>query len=238
MVDSSKIREAFADRLSVALDEKDGVRKGRGRNVDLRNGLKSVGVEATTQATSKWLRAESMPEKENMRPLASWLGVNAQWLEYGEGPKRGAASESNVEGEAAAVKDGIVPVVGMAQLGTNGYFEALDFPVGHGDGYIQIYSGDPNAYALKVVGDSMQPRIRSGEFVLIEPNRGFVSGDEVLVKTVDGRSMIKVFMYRRDGEYRLLSVNDAHPPTTLQEAEIEIIHPVGAILKGSRYIEL
>jgi len=189
-------------------------------------------------AVTHWTNGTNQAGGKRLLALAAVLECSPSWLIAGEGPMLGAASESNVEGEAAAVKDGIVPVVGMAQLGTNGYFEALDFPVGHGDGYIQIYSGDPNAYALKVVGDSMQPRIRSGEFVLIEPNRGFVSGDEVLVKTVDGRSMIKVFMYRRDGEYRLLSVNDAHPPTTLQEAEIEIIHPVGAILKGSRYVEL
>ena len=194
-------------------------------------------LSVSPQSVQAWESGKNVPRPQRMKQLSELLGSPVGFLmgaHEGETP----ASESNVEGEAAAVKDGIVPVVGMAQLGTNGYFEALDFPVGHGDGYIQIYSGDPNAYALKVVGDSMQPRIRSGEFVLIEPNRGFVSGDEVLVKTVDGRSMIKVFMYRRDGEYRLLSVNDAHPPTTLREAEIEIIHPVGAILKGSRYIEL
>lgn len=147
-------------------------------------------------------------------------------------------SESNVEGSPARVKDGIVPVVGMAQLGTNGYFEALDFPVGHGDGYVRIYSDDPNAYALKVVGDSMEPRIRSGEYVLIEPNRGYLAGDEVLVKTSCGQSMIKVFMFCRDGQVRLLSVNDAHIPLTIAETAIELIHPVGAILKASRYVEL
>jgi hypothetical protein len=31
-------------------------------------------------------------------------------------------------------------------------------------------SRDPNAYALRVKGDSMRPRIKPGEFVLVEPN--------------------------------------------------------------------
>lgn len=144
----------------------------------------------------------------------------------------------NVEGGPMAVKDGMIPVVGMAKLGTDGYFEAMDYPVGHGDGYIRISSDDPNAYALKVVGNSMEPRIRSGEFVIIEPNKPYVAGDEVLVRTVSGQSMIKVFMYARDGMVRLLSVNDAHPPLTIAEADIEKIHFMGAISKSTRYVEL
>lgn len=36
-------------------------------------------------------------------------------------------------------------------------------------GWLKIYSDDPNAYGLRVRGDSMWPRIQSGEFVLIEP---------------------------------------------------------------------
>ncbi|WP_430318302.1 LexA family transcriptional regulator [Pseudomonas nitroreducens] len=144
----------------------------------------------------------------------------------------------NVEGVPMAVKGGLVPVVGMAQLGTDGYFEALDYPVGHGDGYIRISSDDPNAYALKVVGNSMEPRIRSGEFVIIEPNKPYVAGDEVLVRTTSGQSMIKVFMYARDGMIRLLSVNDAHPPLTIAETDIEKIHFMGAISKSTRYVEL
>jgi SOS-response transcriptional repressor LexA len=85
MVESQEIRDAFARRLSRALDHRPEVRSGRGRNVDLHAALKARGVETTTQATSKWLRGDSMPEKENMRHLATWLGIPIQWLEYGEG---------------------------------------------------------------------------------------------------------------------------------------------------------
>lgn len=64
------------------------VRRGRGRNIDLQRGLQQAGVVTTTQATSKWLRAESMPEKDNMVALSRWLLVRAEWLEYGDGPMR------------------------------------------------------------------------------------------------------------------------------------------------------
>ncbi|SDJ60396.1 XRE family transcriptional regulator [Pseudomonas indica] len=135
-----------------------------------------------------------------------------------------------------AVKEGTVPVVGKAQLGDNGYFEAMDFPPGHGDGFLQIHSDDPNAYGLRVVGDSMHPRIKNGEFVLVEPNKPFFSGDEVMVKTRDGRSMIKEFIYLRDGMYRLDSVNAEHGSIHIPEPDVEKIHLVGGILKSSRFV--
>lgn len=90
MVDTQQLREQFAERLNAALDDMPNVRQGRGRNIDLQRGLSEAGVVTTTQATSKWLRAESMPEKDNMVALARWLFVRAEWLEYGEGSMRAA----------------------------------------------------------------------------------------------------------------------------------------------------
>lgn len=132
-------------------------------------------------------------------------------------------------------KEGVVPVVGTAKLGIDGFFEALDFPVGHGDGYLHIYSDDPNAYGLRVIGDSMHPRIKSGEYVLIEPNKVFITGDEVMVQTQDGRSMIKEFIYLRDGVYRFDSVNQDHSPLHLDQNDVSKVHLVGGILKSSRF---
>lgn len=93
MVDSQEIRAAFAARLNISLDGAEGVRKGRGRNTDLHAALKKIGVEASLQATNKWLRAESIPEKDNLRALANWLKVRAEWLEYGEGEMRVSSSD-------------------------------------------------------------------------------------------------------------------------------------------------
>lgn len=192
-----------------------------------------VGIDQTS--VSDLERGKSQGTAYNAS-IASECGVNPLWLETGKGEM--LSGEGNVSAPVGVgIKEGLVPVVGKAQLGTDGFFEAMDYPVGHGDGYVQIFSEDPNAYALKVVGDSMQPRIRSGEYVLIEPNKPFISGDEVLVKTHCGRVMIKQLMYRRDGEVRLISVNDAHPPITLLETDIEKIHFMGAIIKGSRFVQ-
>jgi phage repressor protein C with HTH and peptisase S24 domain len=227
MVASPNIREAFTARLNKALDEKEGVRPARGRNVDLCNGLRSVGVTTTTQATSKWLRAESIPEKENMRPLASWLGVNSQWLEYGEGPMRGGAEASNVEpGPEITSPYRAIKIVGTAQMGTEGYWYALD----EGDGYVDIPSRDPGAYALRLKGDSMAPAIRSGWIAVCEPNSRLIPGEYVMIRLLDGESMLKELLFANDVEVSVMSINDAYGRRTIPFEQIEHMHYVGAIV--------
>lgn len=130
-----------------------------------------------------------------------------------------------------------VPVVGTAQLGDDGYWHETGHPVGHGEGWVRYPMKDPNAYALRVRGDSMWPRIKPGEFVVIEPNTPVQFGEEVMVQTDDGRSMIKLLVSRRGGMVELHSVNGEHKPLTLEERQIVHMHYVAGIIKPSLYYE-
>lgn len=130
-----------------------------------------------------------------------------------------------------------VPVVGTAQLGDDGYWLEMGFPTGAGDGWVSYPSRDPNAYAVRCKGDSMRPRIKPGEFVVVEPNRKYAPGDEVLVKDRWGRVMVKVFDFQRGGAIQVSSVNEDHRPITLELAAIDCVHYVAAIIKPSMYYE-
>ncbi|MBX9753761.1 MAG: hypothetical protein K2X80_03330, partial [Pseudomonadaceae bacterium] len=102
MVETQEIRDAFSRRLNQALDGKEGVRDGRGRNVDFYAGIKShPSAKASKQATHKWLHAESMPSRGNMIAIAEWLGVRLEWLAHGEGPMQ--AGQAAVEAPAPAM---------------------------------------------------------------------------------------------------------------------------------------
>ena len=212
---------------------------------------------------SKWLRnpAHDLDPKRTAAPLAAHLGFDMQALYSGavaeaEAQRLGLCSapqdsdgsvttdltvrydiQGNGQPETARPypSGNRIPVVGSALLGDNGHFVELEYPVGHGDGWVDIASRDPNAYALRCRGDSMKPRIQSGEFVVVEPNTEPTPGDEVLVKAVDGRVMVKKYLYRRDGRVHLISVNEAHPSIAIEENNIAAMHYVGAIVKVSRW---
>lgn len=132
------------------------------------------------------------------------------------------------------VPSGMVPVRGEAFLGVDG---AVDMIEEH-NGWLKIYSDDKDAYGLKVRGDSMWPRIQSGEFVVVEPNTRVRSGDEVFVRTIEGHNMIKVFSKTRDGDYQFTSINNSHKPITLSPDQVDTIHYVAAIVKPIKFIDV
>lgn len=147
----------------------------------------------------------------------------------------GAADDEEIGDRSAGFG---VPVVGTAQLGDDGYWHELEYPVGHGEGFVRYpMKGTTGAYALRVRGDSMRPRIKPGEFVVIEPARAYNPGDEVMVQTVDGRSMIKTYASQRNGLIELTSVNEDQKPITFTVEQVAKVHYVGGIFKASMYYE-
>lgn len=134
---------------------------------------------------------------------------------------------------AGSIRAGYVPVIGEAVLGVDGSVDMIEFRAG----WLRIYSGDKDAYGLKVKGDSMWPRIQSGEYVVIEPNTTVHAGDEVFVRTKDGHNMIKIMNRTRDGDYQFSSVNSDHRPITLSANDVVKMHFVSAIVKHTRYVD-
>lgn len=132
----------------------------------------------------------------------------------------------------------VIPIVGSAKLGDQeNYFVDLEYPVGNGDGGILFSTQDKNAYALRCIGDSMAPRIKHGEFVIVEPNKQYLPGDEVVVKDKNGRVMVKTYKYSRDGMSYFESINQVYGSFGILNSEIEKIHYIAGIAKSALKIE-
>jgi phage repressor protein C with HTH and peptisase S24 domain len=52
---------------------------------------------------------------------------------------------------------------------------------------------DPNAFALIIEGDSMEPEFRAGDYVIFAPNLEPRNGEPALVKLKDGKVYFKLF---------------------------------------------
>lgn len=190
------------------------------------------------QATISALETRDSRRSEYAAPLAEALGVSVEELAGSTAIRNLLSARESTPASyhpADTADRARVPVVGTVQAGDDGYWEELQYPVGHGDGFIRYPSRDPNAYALRVKGDSMRPRIKPGEFILVEPNTALIPGEEVLITTTDGRSMVKLLGPRRDGMIELQSINEDHRPITVEETQIRAMHYVSAIVKPSRY---
>lgn len=129
----------------------------------------------------------------------------------------------------------MIPIIGfaIATPDEDGYFDDMGFPPGTGMGYIVWTSRDPNAYALQVKRESMAPRIRPGEYIVIEPSFQATPGDDVLVKMKNGRRMVKRLTAQRKADVALGSINRAHKDLVIDMTEIDAIQRVGAVLPRS-----
>lgn len=165
------------------------------------------------------------PNLEDIRIMATVLGIDPAELAYG------GENEAEYVGRP---KEGLIKVLGEAVMGADGAFEMTEELMG----FVRMYSSDPSAYCLRVKGNSMEPRIFSGEYVVIEPNATCYPADEVFVRTIEGKNMIKVMDYCRDGEYRFSSVNKEHRSFTLDYDEVDTVAAVAAIVKRTRFISL
>jgi phage repressor protein C with HTH and peptisase S24 domain len=209
------------------------LRKAKGWTLEQLGERMGTGID--TGSLSRLERGEQGYSTITLEMAARALGVRPALLL--EQPRANYDVDDPPEGRGS-LNDSImrIPVVGTAQLGDDGFWAELEFPVGHGEGYVQYFSTDPNAYALRVKGDSQRPRIKPGEFVVVEPNTSVSPGDEVVVKVKDGRRMVKILQSRRNGQLELYSVNDLHRPITLDEEQVEDVHYVAGIAKPSLYI--
>ncbi|WP_095139903.1 LexA family transcriptional regulator [Pseudomonas sp. Irchel s3a10] len=191
MVDKNSLRAAFSERLHEALDDSDV--RSRGRGVDIHRQLKSMGVEKTTQAISKWLNGEAIAEADSMSALCSWLKVRREWLEYGVLPKH-QSEESNVHRITADDRSNVsevnqrfgkVPLISWVQAGA--WCEAIsNFESYDADSWlscpVQISS---HGYALKVLGDSMTNpgsgrSYPAGCIIFVDPEAETRTGDRVI----------------------------------------------------------
>lgn len=173
------------------------------------------------------------PKYINLKQISDFFKITVVDLTEKDLQIEHPTTEAGVEKSSVDLIFKIVPIVGSAQLGDGGFWSDLQYPVGHGDGHIKWPTQDPDAYALRCIGTSMMPRIKSGEFVIVEPNNTYSAGDEVLVVTINDEVMVKTFLYNRDGYINLVSVNEDHPPIHLEVAQVVKIHYVAGIAKPS-----
>ncbi|MBP0589307.1 helix-turn-helix transcriptional regulator [Paraburkholderia sp. LEh10] len=195
-------------------------------------GVAKVGVDVA----SLWLSGEgSDVEMLHAVAIQNTYGVNSVWLLKGKGDPGVAVRYNDEFRPRDVVGNKLIPVVGMAQLGDDGHWSDLEYPVGHGNGYVDFPSRDRNAYALKCEGDSMSPRIEAGEYVIVEPNTPVKPGKNVMLRSKDGRVMVKKFLYKAAGRTYLISINKAHPPISFTDDEIEKMHFIRAIVDGDSW---
>jgi len=173
------------------------------------------GLDPTTFNKSKRITREGKPRwpsTESVSKVLAATGANlAEFVSY----------VTDSEGVGVCRN---IPLIGFAQAGNQGYFDDGGYPAGGGWDEIPFPGlGDPQAYALEITGDSMEPVFRDGDTVIVSPQASIRRGDRVIAKTKDGEVMVKLLLRQSVHRVELKSLNPDHEDRSLDVDDVEWI---------------
>jgi phage repressor protein C with HTH and peptisase S24 domain len=177
--------------------------------------------------------------------LADLLNVNRSAVtlakQRGRVPERWIAKLSELldldpvwlrEGRTSLDRFVEVPVV-AARLGAGGGSHMVEADV---QGHIAFRSswlhqkGRPRDMVLmQVIGDSMEPNIREGDYVLIDQSKQEIHPGGVYALGLEDAIMIKQ-LDKRPHELVIISANTKYSPITLRGDELETVRIIGRVL--------
>ncbi len=179
------------------------------------------GLDSTTFNVSKRRTPDGRARWPSTESLAKVLGATGASLEAFSLLVAGATTLAS----GRAVRR--IPLIGMAQAGSDGFFDDGGYPVGGGWDEVSIPEvGDPHAYALEISGESMEPVFRDGDMVVVSPAAPTRRGDRVVVRTAKGEAMAKQLARRSARRIDLKSLNPEHPDYQFDLSEVAWMHRI------------
>ena len=126
-----------------------------------------------------------------------------------------AKSKLHVKQDTSPLAAGrLVPVINKVSAGYPADFDDLDYPAGIADDYVRCPDlHDPNAFAVRVVGDSMEPRFREGDIVVFSPAAEVHNGDDCFIRfATPHETTFKRVFFEPDNKVRLQPRNENYSP--------------------------
>ncbi len=131
-----------------------------------------------------------------------------------------------------------VPLINKVTAGYPADFTDMGYPARIADEYIRTPDlNDPDAFAARVVGDSMEPTYREGDIVVFSPARAIESGADCFVRLEpDSQSTFKRVYFERDESgaelIRIQPINNAYPPRTVPREQVAGLYAGVSVIRS------
>lgn len=185
---------------------------------------KKSGLDATTFNVSKRIMPDGRPRWPSTESVAKALNAVGAGFDGFAALVMGART---LPANGRSVASRRIPLIGLAQAGGEGFFDDGGFPVGGSWDEVGLPEvTDPNAYALEISGDSMEPVYRDGDTVLVSPAAPLRKGDRVVARTTTGEVMAKELTRRSARKIELKSLNPAFPDYSFDLTQVMWMHRI------------
>ena len=184
---------------------------------------RKAGLDPTSFNISKRRAADGRHRWPSTESLAKVLAATNADLSDFTALVQGARAIPDQRGRAR----GKIPLIGLAQAGLSGFFDDGGYPAGAGWEEVELpQTGDANAYALTISGDSMEPAYREGDAIVVSPAAPVRAGDRVVARAADGAVMAKLLRRRTAARIELASLNPSYPELNFAVQDIVWMHRI------------
>ena len=164
---------------------------------------------------SQYVNGKSNPDNEKIFLLSKVFGVSEAWLLGYDVPRYKITEEFDevISPKPQGIK---IPVLGTVAAGIpiSAVEDILDY-----EEIPQSWQNQGEFFALKIKGDSMEPRMESGDVVIVKQQSDANSGDTVIV-LVNGDDATCKRLEKTDNGIMLVSTNPKYPPMFYSNEEI------------------
>jgi repressor LexA len=186
----------FKERLTYLMDRRGVVNAAE---LSRMTGLTPVAIR-------NYMRGIKVPNAQALVKLSRALSTTTDYLLTG-----------------TPLKPDRIPLLSKIPGGSPVAFADGEYPAGFGEEYVDRGNvTDPNAFALVVEGDSMSPRINSGDIVIISPNTPVTTRSIAAVALGDDRTL-KTVLFIDDGRVLLKPENESYSPIVIDRSQVIFI---------------
>jgi repressor LexA len=215
------MKSTIGERLKTARENKE---------LDQTTLAEKVGV--VTRTLQRWEKGEQVPDGLAITKIAKVTNVQPTWLLTGQGEMYPAPLQrpENVYSLPLAARHRSrlvdLPLVSSVPAGK----VSTIFHPDHVDNYVTVDDiKDPGAFALKVKGNSMSPRIEDGDVVIVSPQQEPRNGDICVVRVNEEDTLKKV---KFEGNYiHLIPLNSDFEPVTVKRKDVNFVWKVVKLIK-------
>lgn len=155
------------------------------------------------------------PSKNGLIQAQRMIGCSINWLESGIGSMT-QSQQSNVD-QSPSIQ-GTVPLISWVQAGN--WEQAIDtLLTGQGERISTTYKPKNHTYALRVRGDSMEPKFPDGCIIIIEPDEHPAPGQYVIIRQ-NGDDVTFKQLVKDGGSLFLKPLNARYPIMELKNDAI------------------
>jgi repressor LexA len=208
----------------------DRLRQAR-ENKEMEQTLLAERIGVATRTVQRWEKGEQVPDGTAIMKIAKATGAVASWLLTGEGEMyeslRRPENVFPLPGTFRRRQRLIhLPLISSVPAGK----VATMFHPDYAEQYVTVDDvKDPQAFALRVKGSSMAPRIEDGDIVVVSPQAEAHNGDICVVRVAGEDTLKKVKM---EGSYiHLIPLNPEFEPVTVKRKEVDFVWKVVKLIK-------